>query len=388
MRPRRRTTAEPVPLTDSAPTPGSDSNRFLAWARRRRSELRLAARTTVAALLAFAMAHLLHLPQVYWAVLTAAIVMQANLGGSIKATIDRLAGTLGGAAWGVIISIAVPHANAAGLALALALAVGPTALAASLKPWLRIAPVTAIIVLMSTQAQQAGPLVYALDRVIEILLGVAVALAVSLLVLPNRAHAALATAASRALQVMSELTTVLLPPPATAADAERLLQLHARLRRALAGVDVAGDEARRERVGRLTDDPEPEPLRRNLNRLRLDLAMIGRATVEPLPEPVAGRLAAATRDVAAALAAYFSEASLALAERRVAPPREACTAALRAYAAVVAELRKEGLTRDLSAADAGHVFGTGFVLDQLRRNLRDLAERVDEMAGQPRKSAK
>jgi len=166
------------------------------------------------------------------------------------------------------------------------------------------------------------------------------------------------------------------------------LHLHAKLRRALAGVDVAGEEARRERAGRLTDDPEPEPLRRNLNRLRHDLAMIGRATVESLPEPVAGRLAAATADVAATLAAYFSAAGLALAARQAAPAREACSTALRAYAAIVAELRKEGLTRSLSAADAGHLFGIAFVLDQLRRNLRDLAERVDEMADQPRKSAK
>ncbi|HXQ40456.1 MAG TPA: FUSC family protein [Candidatus Udaeobacter sp.] len=375
-------------MSENAETPGPDANRFLAWARHHGSELRLAARTTIAALLAFATADLLHMAQIYWAVLTAVIVMQANLGGSIKATFDRLAGTVGGAAWGVIIGLALPHAGALGLALALALAVGPLALAAAFKPWLRIAPVTAIIVLMSTQAQQAGPLAYALDRVIEILLGVAVALAVSLLVLPNRAHGALATAASRALQIMSELAAVLLPHPGTAADGAILLQLHAKLRRALAGVDVAGEEARRERVGRLTDEPEPEPLRRNLNRLRLDLAMIGRATVEPLPEPVAGRLAGATADVAAALAAYFSAAGLALAARRAAPPREACSTALRAYAAVLAELRKEGLTRNLSAADARHLFGIAFVLDQLRRNLRDLAERVDEMAGQPRKSAK
>jgi len=371
------------PLWDS-----SDPNPISTWAKRHVSELRLAARTTIAALLAFATADLLHMAQIYWAVLTAVIVMQASLGGSIKATFDRLAGTLGGAAWGVIIGLALPHAGPFRLGLALALAVAPLALAAAFKPWLRIAPVTAIIVLMSTQAQQAGPLAYALDRVIEILLGVAVALAVSLFVLPNRAHGALATAASRALQVMSELATMLLPSPGTAADGEALLQLHAKLRRALAGVDAAGDEARRERAGRLTDDPEPEPLRRNLNRLRLDLAMIGRATIEPLPEPVAGRLAAATAEVAATLAAYFSAAGLALAARQAAPPREACSEALRAYAAAVAELRKDGLTRDLSAADARHLFGIAFVLDQLRRNLRDLAERVDEMADQPRKSAK
>ena len=54
----------------------------------------------------------------------------------------------------------------------------------------------------------------------------------------------------------------------------------------------------------------------------------------------------------------------------------------------VAELRKEGLTRALTAAGASHLFGIAFALDQLGRNLRDLAERVDEMAGQLRNSAK
>jgi len=375
-------------LSDKPETPRPDAHGIRAWARRHGSELKLAARTTIAALLAFATAELLHLPQVYWAVLTAVIVMQANLGGSLKATFDRLAGTLGGAVWGVAVSLALPHGDALGLAFGLALSVGPLALLASLKPWLRIAPVTAIIVLMSTQAQQAGPFAYALERVIEILLGVAVALAVSLLVLPTRAHGALAAAASRTLRLMSELTGALLPHPASAADSATLLRLHAELRRALAGVEAAADEARRERAGRLTDDPEPEPLRRNLNRLRLDLAMIGRATVEPLPEPVAGRLAPATADVAMALAAYFKAAAAALSQREAAPSRDACSKALRAYAATVAELRKEGLTRALTAAGASHLFGIAFVLDQLGRNLRDLAERVDEMAGQLRNSAK
>ena len=375
-------------LTENPETPESDTHGFRAWTMRHGGELRLAARTTIAALLAYAAAELLHMTQVYWAVLTAVIVMQASLGGSLKATFDRLAGTLGGAVWGVVVSLALPHAGAGGLAIALALAIGPLALAAALKPWLRIAPVTAIIVLMSTQSQQAGPFAYALDRVIEILLGVAVALAVSLLVLPNRAHGALATAASRALQLMSELAAVLLPHPASAADGATLLRLHGKLRRALAGVEAAAEEARRERAGRLTDDPEPEPLRRNLNRLRLDLAMIGRAPVGPLPEPIAGRLAPATADVANSLAAYLTAAGLALAGRKPAPSLDACSKALRAYAAAVAELRKEGLTRDLSAERVSHLFGIAFVLEQLRRNLRDLAERVDEMSGQPRKSAK
>jgi uncharacterized membrane protein YgaE (UPF0421/DUF939 family) len=44
-----------------------------------------------------ALGELFGVKQVYWAVLTAVIVMQASVGGSLKATIDRLAGTAAGA---------------------------------------------------------------------------------------------------------------------------------------------------------------------------------------------------------------------------------------------------------------------------------------------------
>ena len=52
---------------------------------------------TVAGLLTFGLGELLGVQQVYWAVLTAVIVMQASVGGSIKATLDRLLGTIAGA---------------------------------------------------------------------------------------------------------------------------------------------------------------------------------------------------------------------------------------------------------------------------------------------------
>jgi len=56
-----------------------------AW-RRHLAELRLSLRMTVAGVAAFALGQLLGLPQAYWAVLTAVIVMQANVGASFEAS--------------------------------------------------------------------------------------------------------------------------------------------------------------------------------------------------------------------------------------------------------------------------------------------------------------
>ena len=52
-------------------------------------------------MIAFALGELLGVKQVYWAVLTAVIVMQASVGGSLKATSERLVGTAVGAIWGM-----------------------------------------------------------------------------------------------------------------------------------------------------------------------------------------------------------------------------------------------------------------------------------------------
>jgi uncharacterized membrane protein YccC len=63
---------------------------------------------TVAGLLAYVLAEFFALPQGYWAVFSAIIVMQASVGGSIKATIDRVIGTIGGAVAGGAVGYLVP----------------------------------------------------------------------------------------------------------------------------------------------------------------------------------------------------------------------------------------------------------------------------------------
>ncbi|MBV8353456.1 MAG: FUSC family protein [Verrucomicrobia bacterium] len=50
----------------------------------------------IATTLAYALATALGQPQSYWAVLTAIIVTQTSIGGSLKAAIDRLVGSICG----------------------------------------------------------------------------------------------------------------------------------------------------------------------------------------------------------------------------------------------------------------------------------------------------
>ena len=65
-------------------------NDLRGWAGANAAALRLCFRMTVAGLLAYVLAEFFALPQGYWAVFSAIIVMQASVGGSVKATIDRV----------------------------------------------------------------------------------------------------------------------------------------------------------------------------------------------------------------------------------------------------------------------------------------------------------
>src|SRR5262249_37848111 len=126
-----------------------------AWLRQNQAKLQFGLRMTVAALLTYAIGEALGLSQVYWAVLSAVIVSQGSAGGSLKTGIDRLVGTVGGSIWGAIIAILIPHTSPAALGAALVLAIAPLAVVTGFRPPYRVAPITAIIVLMGGAFQQA-----------------------------------------------------------------------------------------------------------------------------------------------------------------------------------------------------------------------------------------
>ena len=52
------------------------------------------------------------------------------------------------------------------------------------------------------------------------------------------------------------------------------------------------------------------------------------------------------------------------------------------HAAALTALRRLGVTKTLSDDELGRVFGLGFALEQLHRDLQDLVDRGAELAGQ------
>ena len=335
---------------------------------------------TTAGFLAFAFAHLLGLAEGFWAVLTAVIVIQSSVGGSLKAALDRLAGSLSGAAWGTAVATFVPHADIVALGIAVVVAIGPPAVLAAMIPSFRVAPVTAAIVLLGAGAQNAGLIASAIDRVLEISLGSVVGMTVSIFVLPARAHGVLTTAANRTLRLLAQLMGTLCSCLAEGTDFARAQRLLDRTRLAITRIETIGAEAARERATRLTEGPDPEPLVRTLTRIRNDLVMIGRTATEPLTEPALGRLRPVLDRITESTTRFMTETGEAFA-RRGPPPTTADTeAAFDEFAEALSEMRRERVTQNMSGDVVGRIFALGFTFEQMRRNFADLASRAEDFA--------
>jgi uncharacterized membrane protein YccC len=348
--------------------------------RRRRVQLALSLRVTIAALVALVLAQLLQLPLPLWAVLTAVIVTQMSVGRSLKATFDYLVGTLGGAVYGGAIAVLIPHSSEIALLAVLALAVAPLALVAAINPRFSVAPITAIIVLLIPIMTNASPIASALDRVFEVALGGTTGLIVSFFLLPANAHSLVAGAAARTLDRIAQALGELLAGLTQGLDMEALHRIQDGIGQALVQMNVVGAEAEHERSVGLAVGPDTGPLLRTSLRLRHDLVILGRAATSPLPEAFRARLEAPLARVGKTFADYLRASGAALQAGRGPPPLAAAESALAAYAAEVDTVRREGLTRGLPGDATESFFALGFALEQMHNNLKDLERCVTDWA--------
>jgi uncharacterized membrane protein YccC len=154
---------------------------FLTWERRRL--LIHAAKTAVAAALCWWLAMRFGLADGYWGSISAIIVLQSNFGATITASRDRILGTLIGALFGFACTLfgTLPW-NFIVAVLAAVIVCGLLGLRSSS----RLAGVTISIVMLVHGGGSHWTV--ALDRVLEVVLGILVAIAVTTLVFPDRAR--------------------------------------------------------------------------------------------------------------------------------------------------------------------------------------------------------
>ena len=160
---------------------GKKESGFLGF--EKRSMLMLALKTALAAGICYWLARLAGLQDGYWGSISAIIVLQSNVGSTVSASRDRLIGTLIGAAFGAAFSLLGTGLWAYLLAVITAMV---TCSLLGLKNSSRLAGVTVTILMLVHRTGSNWTL--PLHRVLEVLLGIVVALAISTLIFPNRAR--------------------------------------------------------------------------------------------------------------------------------------------------------------------------------------------------------
>jgi hypothetical protein len=348
-------------------------NRNDVWPR-----LRQAIQITIAACLSYAIADYTGMPQGFWAVMTAILVTQANVGASLGLAIDRLLGSLLGVIVGGIVAVAMVDAQNLKW-FGLAATVFALGYFSARRPSLRIACVTAAIVVLG-DPRFGPPISSAWHRMVEVGIGTVVALVTMLIVFPSRAGPAFATHVTRTLPplfaVLREALAAALGRPL---DQAAVAASAASVREAFARGQVLANETQMEVAGYLVEHLDPDAMLRTLRRLWHTEIMLVRSLAAPLPEkavailrPDLETLSREVDNVAAHLTDPSRSDSL--------PDLSRVEIALDAIEKQIEGIRARGGLRELTMDDVIRLMAFDFALGQLRLNLRDLAERSTELA--------
>ena len=360
--------------------PGSGlSRRALAAAAHRQAELRHAVRVCVAVGVTFALTSLLGIHG-FWAVFTAVIVVQTSTGATLSAVGERLVGTLLGGLVGAAACV-IPVTELWQKSAVLAVTVAVLTFAAALRPALRVAPITAAIVILGI-TPGVTPLQGALLRMMEVILGSLVGVGAALLILPAPARRTALERASRTMLVLRDLLAQLERRLAGEQNRDEVYASHREIRAILAGVEDVVTEAATEQATRLGEQA-PEAILRTLWRLRNDTVIVDRALREPLPPPVVERLSPAAAAMLAAAERYLARCAEAIVSGQPVDDDD-LVAAHERFEQEVEAFRAARLTGSLDFDDAARVFGLIFGLQSLFANVIDLGDRIDEIVPQPK----
>lgn len=239
---------------------------------RRAAEVRAALQMATGAVVAFYLATALGLPHPYWSVISAIVVIQTSVGGGVLTVArDRALGTVVGAVVGGAVAFVRPE-GVGWMVSALALSTAGLAFFATGRPWLKIAPVTAAIVIAGGAGPE-GPASLALDRVLEILTGSAVGVVAILLLFPRHARQAFSLQAREAAGEAASLLALVLR--ADGKDVAELSRRHTAMKKRL---DALGQAAGGviDLPGAQRETADRAALVRAFWRVRSDIVILGR----------------------------------------------------------------------------------------------------------------
>lgn len=353
-------------------------------------------RVAVAGGLAFAVAEYFRLPEGFWAVVTAVIIMQQpRVGGTLKAGVDRFIGTFVGALVGFVVASVTPSTTL-GTGIGLVLSVGLLGMLASGRPSYRVAPLTAAIVLISPSSH-AVAWISAFHRVIEILVGCVIGMVVSLVVAPTRSDTSMREESSHALALLAQFISLALDRQEGKPADDEIAKLNKEIDTSFRNISTICKEVHEEEVSHFTRSSlDPNCLRQGLIDLRTAVSVLLNLSRKPWPASIRDAMIGPTRSLADAICDYMLALGDTLRAGQASPPKDDMNTAFVAFSssaeAVVETWRTTRVTAspgkgskdalaDPPALDQGapsYISNVYFALEQLHAALVKLAECADE----------
>lgn len=333
-----------------------------------------ALRVMIACAVTYSTTQIAGLHQGFWAIFTVLLVMQGSVGATLRAAIDRLIATIAGAIMGgVAVLLAPPGPLYTGISLVIV--AGITSVAASLNPRLRVAGLTAAVVML-TRAPDIPVFTFVTLRILEIAMGGVVGVLAMRLVLPVQASTVMVNKLGNVLKSIKEL----LDHQADAlekGEGYSATETNIALRTALASAEEILPDVIQEQTAKLGRPGVSDAIVRTLWRIRNDITHVSRLTDKPYSEGVLQALGT-------------SATALIHAEGRLA---EACGASLKSlesidrdgarkclfeFESAFKDFRNSQEASNLDFEEVGRIFGLTFAIRRLNQDFFDLADRINE----------
>ncbi|WP_336799792.1 FUSC family protein [Kaistia sp. MMO-174] len=333
-------------------------------------------RTAAAGGLTLLIADFLALPQGYWAVISAVIIVQNRIGASLQAAASRVIGTLVGGLVGFAVAMVMP-ATPVGAFLGLALALGVLGMMAVRHVNLRVAPLTAAILLVSAPSHVAVT-ISATHRMIEILVGCAIGVLVSMTVAPGRSDSWMRTEAAEILSRLATLFGIDRSGTDEARDG-RIGEADAAIDKAFRSFDTLTKEVAEERASHISRGVvDPERLRHGLRDLRTSSSFMFRMSRLPKPASVADALGGPLAEVTAAVRMALTGLGQSLIARAAPSGMDALDRSFAAFQDTAQNLMGGDSAMDASAV--AYLNNLSFALEQVRHSIANVAGCVSDMA--------